>query len=353
MNSTTAPASNVTLINVSEQETFNTTSSKLREWDLLPKGYYGDTSVLLWRVIPPILITIGTIGNTMTMFVLLRQKKMTSTALFLFALALSDTLTLFSAVLNGWMRFTWDLNIQMLSRTACKAHVYLTYCSVHLSSWFIVAVTLERTACVLIPHKVRLGCSPRNAGLIIFAIVLAVLGINIILPVIIDLKFVDYIGDHGWGCYPSNKVYFELFYSVYQWIDITLYFGAPFPLLLTGNVIIVVQLARSRSRNRRMRISGQGRDTRRLSILMIALCGLFFLTMTPMAVMAVYSENRFEKIFALKPVDPYTAWNDYQYLLFLRTVVELVGYFNNTFNFVVYVFSGSKLQTELKNALCC
>ncbi|KAH3697945.1 hypothetical protein DPMN_085457 [Dreissena polymorpha] len=163
MDSTTTLARNVTSGNVTEQETFNTTSPNMTEWSF-PVGYYGNTRALLWRVIPPIIMTVGTIGNTMTVLVLLHQQKMTSTALFLFALAISDTLTLFSGLLTGWVMFTWDLDIRLLSNPGCKTLVYMTYCSIHLSTWLIVAVTLERTACVLFPHKVRLGCSHETLG---------------------------------------------------------------------------------------------------------------------------------------------------------------------------------------------
>ncbi|KAH3814338.1 hypothetical protein DPMN_142834 [Dreissena polymorpha] len=92
MDATTKFASNVTLINITEQETFNATSSNVSGWEYPPVGFYRDISAPIWRGIPPILISIGTIGNAVTIFVLLRQKKMTSKAVFLFALALSDTL---------------------------------------------------------------------------------------------------------------------------------------------------------------------------------------------------------------------------------------------------------------------
>ncbi|KAH3730680.1 galanin receptor 2a-like [Dreissena polymorpha] len=325
MDATTQFASNVTLINVTEQETFNTTLSNVSEWKFPPVGYmyYVDMSALLWRVIPSFLISIGTIGNAMTIFVLLRQKKMTSTAMFLFALALSDTFVLFSAVLPDLVLHTWGVDIKMLSNPGCKAIAYLTFCSIQLSSWLIVAVTLERTACVLFPHKVRLGCSPRNAVLIIVTIVLAVFGINIIILVEFDVN--------NCACTPSTKEYYDLLEYVYGWIDFTLTFGAPFPLLLVGNVIIVVQLARSR--RQRMNISGQARDTRPVSILMIGLCVLFLVVMTPVSVFLLYSPYQWEQHFALASVDPYTTLYDTAYFYFLYDVAILVCYFNYTFNF--------------------
>ncbi|KAH3846561.1 psychosine receptor-like [Dreissena polymorpha] len=203
MDATTKFSSNVTLINVTEQETFNATSSNVSGWEPYSiVSYYRDTQVLLWRVIPPILVSIGTIGNALTFIVLLRQKKMTSTAVFMFALALSDALIFCSAPLPDWVSFTWDIDVWSLSSPGCKALNYLAYFSIHLSSWLIVVVTFVRTACVLFPHKVRLCCSVHNAGMIIISSVLDVFGINIIVLVILDVN--EYT---GWTCKPSTKEY--------------------------------------------------------------------------------------------------------------------------------------------------
>ncbi|KAH3691557.1 probable G-protein coupled receptor 132 [Dreissena polymorpha] len=349
MDATTKFSSNVTLINVTEQETFNATSSNVSGWKPYSIGsYYRDTKVLLWRVIAPIPFSIGTIGNALTIIVLLRQKKMTSTAVFLFALALSDTLLLFSALPPKWVFWTWGVDIRSLSSPGCKAIAYLTYCCIHLSSLLIVVVTFERTACVVFPHKVRLGFSPHNAGMIIISIVPAVFGINITVLVIFDVN--EYT---GWTCDTSTKEYLDLYSYVYVWIDFTLTFGAPFPLLLIGNVIIVVQLARSRSIRQRMNSSGQARDTRPLSILMIALCALFLLTITPVSVFALYGPYQEEKLQALMSNDPYTAYYEIQYYVFLNEIAILDSYFNATFNFAIYVFSGSRFRAELRTLLCC
>ncbi|KAH3898326.1 hypothetical protein DPMN_022554 [Dreissena polymorpha] len=60
------------------------------------------------------------------------------------------------------------------------------------------------------------------------------------------------------------------------------------PVASNWKVIIVVQLARSHSRRQRMNISGKARDMCPVSILMIALCVLFLVTMTPVSVCFVY-----------------------------------------------------------------
>ncbi|KAH3859603.1 hypothetical protein DPMN_102420 [Dreissena polymorpha] len=129
--------------------------------------------------------------------------------------------------------------------------------------------------------------------------------------------------------------------------------GAPIPLLLIGNVIIVEHLARSRSRCQRMNISGQARNTRPLSMLMTALCVLFLVTLTPVSVCFLYFPYLREKLLSLESVDPYKARYDVQYIKFLYDVSLLLTYLNATFNFAIYVFSGSKFRAELMSLLCC
>ncbi|KAH3716051.1 hypothetical protein DPMN_058767 [Dreissena polymorpha] len=55
-----------------------------------------------------------------------------------------------------------------------------------------------------------------------------------------------------------------------------------------------------------MNISGQARNTRPVSMLMIALCVLFLRTITPLSVGMVYLPYQREKLLALASVDPYT-----------------------------------------------
>ncbi|KAH3814337.1 hypothetical protein DPMN_142833 [Dreissena polymorpha] len=84
-----------------------------------------------------------------------------------------------------------------------------------------------------------------------------------------------------------------------------------------------------------MNISGQARNTRTVSILMIALCVLFFLTITPLYAFMVYFPYLREKLFALALVDPYTALYDAAYIQYFYDVAVLVSFFNATFNFAI------------------
>ncbi|KAH3814937.1 hypothetical protein DPMN_143455 [Dreissena polymorpha] len=67
----------------------------------------------------------------------------------------------------------------------------------------------------------------------------------------------------------------------------------------------------------------------------------------------VYFPYQRDKLLALALVDPYAAYNDAEYIQFLYDVSVLVSYFNATFNFAIYVFSGSRFRAELRSLLCC
>ncbi|KAH3896807.1 hypothetical protein DPMN_020993 [Dreissena polymorpha] len=80
---------------------------------------------------------------------------------------------------------------------------------------------------------------------------------------------------------------------------------------------------------------------------------MFLLTMTPVSVFVLYTPYQKEKLLALVSNDPYKAMYEAQYFQFLHAVAILVSYFNATFNFAIYVFSGSKFRGELRSLLCC
>ena len=313
-----------------------------------PLGYYGDMREILWKVIPPIIIVWGTIGKILTFLVLIRQRKLSSTAMFLLVLALSDLLTLYLGPLRNWIKFTWEIDVRYLSESGCKAQLYLTYCSMQISSWMLVAVTLERTLSVIRPHKVRLCCTSTRAALIIVGIIVFILGFSMVVPITNTLY-----GLNNQKCSPSSLEYRQFRDNIFVWMDLAMTYAVPCALLLIGNIIIVVQLYRSRSKQRKMSSSKTGRrSTQSVSVLMICLCVIFLLTMTPLHVFLIISPSRMDYVFELYKTDPFAAWDYYQSLLFVQAIVTFVGYTNSAFNFILYVFSGTKFRAELMALFC-
>ena len=319
-----------------------------------PIGYYGDTRIMMWKVIPPIIISIGTIGNILTKIVLIRQiKRLSSTAMFLLTLAVSDTVILWCGPFRNWYNEMWEIDIRILSDVSCKLQLYLTYVSIHMSSWLLVAVTMERVLSVVLPHRVKLLCTTTKAGIVIVVITVLVFAVDVIIPVSQALDGYQ----KNFDCTPTTKKYLDFRDNYFMWIDFCVAFACPFVILLFGNILIIVRLAKSHSNRVKMNATrGQTkgkspREGRSITLLLVSLCFVFFITMSPVSIYQVWYPYRFEEILAM--TDPYAQWDAYQYFLFQHAVVNIVGYTNASTNFLLYVFSGSKFRGELKALFCC
>ena len=160
----------------------------------------------------------------------------------------------------------------------CKVHVFLTYFSIHFSSGILVLVTFERTLCVTSPHKVKLIFKSRNS-----LIWVAVLGIALFL--INDHTFygsnILNIGEDGkmlLVCEPDGSpVYLDFIDNVWIWIDLCLSFLIPFVLIFTGNILILVQLARRARQRKALGVAQQ--KTPSLTLLLHLLSIVFLVSM--------------------------------------------------------------------------
>ena len=145
----------------------NTTTTNIsNKWTLSYKPeIYADVTNRLLKIVPPVLIIVVTFGNSLAIAVFLRQgRKRSPTAVYLLPLAFSDLLILYLKPLRRWTIQLWNIDVLNLTNVVCKLHMCLTYSSLHFSSWLLVAVTIQWAISVLLPHKVKLHCTPMRAG---------------------------------------------------------------------------------------------------------------------------------------------------------------------------------------------
>ncbi|GFO43331.1 FMRFamide receptor-like [Plakobranchus ocellatus] len=99
--------------------------------------------LMLW--IPPVLLFLGTMGNTCS-FAVLRQKTMRQQSIYIYlcALAVFDSLVLYVGLLRLWLGEITGVDIRNSSSWLCKGTLMLGYTCSDISVWLIVAVTVER-----------------------------------------------------------------------------------------------------------------------------------------------------------------------------------------------------------------
>ncbi|XP_052076957.1 C-C chemokine receptor type 3-like [Mytilus californianus] len=99
----------------------------------------------IWRIISPIIFIVGVFGNIGIIIVLCRLKKWKEiTYNFLFILSVSDTTVLITGLMRRWILATFDFDIRIISDFSCKLNVFMIYFSMHISSWILVSITVER-----------------------------------------------------------------------------------------------------------------------------------------------------------------------------------------------------------------
>lgn len=321
-----------------------------------PPGVYGRTADLLWKVVPPIIIVFGTFGNILTVTVLLRnRRRLSSTALFLLALAISDTILLFNPPLRRWVLAMWQEDVRHTGELGCKVSIYLTYTSIQFSSWILVAVTVERLISVVWPHRVRLGCTPRNSVKIITVLFVVIFLSNIHIFYGYGRSNLPVYFNQGF-CMPLYEGYRIFWNKTYAWIDFAIAFAVPFGILVVANSVIIYKLCKTRIQRHQSSLSrdkSTSNDTKTVTVMLILLSVAFFVCLSPVSVYFIYAPIWRERILEWLCVDIDVLFRLMELHELVYAITNLLGYINASLNFVLYIISGSKYRTEIKALLLC
>ena len=313
-------------------------------------GVYTDVKEWLWKIIPPIVMLLGTFGNSLTIIVLLRQiKNLSSTAVYLLSLAFSDLLVLYMGPLRQWIKYLWKTDVRSLTNAGCKIQIFLTYFSIMFSSWLLVAVTVERAVSVILPHKVKLCCTTMKASITVMIIFVGVFGLNSHLFYGYGLVHVPSTSS-PYRCTTLYDHYKDFRSDILPWLDFTFTFLVPFVLLTVCNVIIIVTLGKNARRRRKMSITASDKKNRSVTILLIILCIVYFICLTPISLYLIILPYAIEEANELPFLEMI---RQREYLQFWHALANCFMYINSSTNFILYFLSGSRFRSEVKALFTC
>ena len=299
--------------------------------------------IIIWKTVPPVLITFGTCGNILSIVVLTRKSiRKSTTAMFLIFLTFSDLCVLYTGLLRQWLIYLIDFDIRHFSEAFCKIHIWLVYSSLDFSAWILISVTLERIIAVWCPYSYNSKCSRRTAISCIMTILLLVLGLNShLLYGMVDKDS----GITEQACSSIDENYSNFFRSAWSWIDLCMFSLIPFVVIVFGNSLILLKLfQRSRTSNQPNRNRRHHYDHHQSSMttMLCTLNTVFLITTLPISIYNI----------------GYTYWYSTQdqrtiaYLELWWSVVNMLMYTNNALNFLLYSLSGSRFRKELKRLVC-
>ncbi|PSN33972.1 hypothetical protein C0J52_23064 [Blattella germanica] len=188
-----------------------------------------------------ILITLGTIGNCISVLVFFTTKlRKLSSSFYLAALAISDTgflIALFVAWLNSF-------GVPLFNTAGiCKMNTYLQYVCSFLSAWLVVAFTVERFIAVRYPLRRPSMCTVARAKIVLAS--LTVLAICLYIPSMWLAKIETH--DNRPVCGLNDE--FKYLAQVINHVDFVLTFILPFFMIAMLNAwisMMVWKLARIR-----------------------------------------------------------------------------------------------------------
>ncbi|KAK3099234.1 hypothetical protein FSP39_001315 [Pinctada imbricata] len=304
----------------------------------------------IWKVVPPIFIILGTLGNILSIVVLNRKNlRRTTTSFYLTVLAISDIMILYSGLLRQWILAMYQIDIRHSNPFMCKVNFFSVYFFADLTGWILVAVTLERVFLVWHPHSGKRYCSRASAAVVCTIIVVSLVAFNGHILYGMGEKTVTENNDTVIKrCTRRDSQYEQFFFRTWPWIDMTKYCIAPFLLLLIGNSLIIAKILYNR-RKLRMRIgteTGPSKATQKktssMTALLFTLNAVYLTTSTPISV------------YLLK----FDGWADpgdthgMALASLLWALSNILMYANNTFNFVLYCLSGQNFRNEVKTLFC-
>ncbi|CAH1794123.1 unnamed protein product [Owenia fusiformis] len=291
------------------------------------------TGERIWIYVPPILIILGTLGNTCSILVLSRKRMRTNTtSLFLIALAIVDTLVLWTGLLRYWIRSLISVDVRNISSAGCKVHMFLVYTLTHLSSWFLVMVAIERLIAVYFPHKVKLLCTRMTFLMSMLTVILTIFALNMHFFWAVDL--VEIKPEHS-ECSEINMAHFEFNQGPWSWIDAMVASLVPFVIMLVSNCLIICKVVLWRIKKTN---ASHPKVTSMTAILV--LCNFVFIVCTlPIVIFLMSKDVWYPNVFPLDPLYPKynLGW----------AIVNMFQYTNHAINFLLYCLAGPKFRREL------
>ncbi|GFS30109.1 FMRFamide receptor [Trichonephila inaurata madagascariensis] len=297
------------------------------------------------RILVPSIMTIGIIGNGITIVIMTRRRMRSSTNNYLAALAIFDMM---------YLIFTFILSLSHYPRVPDSDHyVYwrlkpfilmLTDTCSNTSVWLTVTFTVERYIAVCHPMKGKVFCTESRAKKAIVAVFLFCFAFTI--PTPFEWKVIERVNqetnhsilalDHS----EMGKNY--LYRTIYYWLTVVFFIFVPFILLAIFNSFLIRSVHLSKvQRSSMTRETNDNSQENKITIMLIAVVILFFICQLPTACHLLYST--LHENFDAKQLN---------LLRGLGNIFNFLMSLNSAGNFVLYCLLSQKYRRTFIQIFC-
>ena len=302
----------------------------------LPTG----NNLKVWQYVLPTILAVGTIGNILSIVTVTnRHCKKSMFTTYIAALGVADLGCLYLLALP-LVLMAFDVNIFEIIPSACKFVTFISFLSSHMSSWIVVAMTLERAFSVFFPLKVKSFCQPRN-GYIVMAIIF---GFLLALNSHTLYGFQSATVNNFTVCSFLDNSY-EEFMLYFNWVNGIVIFLIPVIVIIVANSATVMKVMTMGNLASATELDNRRKRNRYLLVMTLLVSITYIILVTPWTVYYSLRPYLYEE------VDPYFFSNDTDELL--GTIFYHLAFANYGVNFYLYVLSGQRFRQELKAVFSC
>ena len=281
-----------------------------------------------------VLLPLTLFCNGLTLAVLCKRAKSSSSTLFMANLAVWDTLSIW---LKGWGYFINRFNLS-IDDVGCQVINFVLNTTAFIATWLVVVMTSERFIAVGFPLKRPSWCTVRRAKIVLASLVL--------IAVLLNAQYLYLIESHispvgGFTCRykPELQQYTS---EIWNWIEMVAIFVIPQIMIFLLNIAIMTILKRA-SRGIVLQNQSEAKHVDSVTVMLITVSLVFFILTAPWAVFLIYSSQFWNY------KSSFSAWANY---IFLNTFLRLMNDLNHCINFFLYCASGTSFRRDLRKLLC-
>ena len=286
------------------------------------------SSHYIYAILFPIIFIFGIIGNLFSSIIFsITKLNHTSCGIYFLVLAIFDSVALIGGLHHC---LTIGYHIEISSAVYCRARNFLLYTSMDMTSWMVVAISIDRYLKVKFPIKARIYATRKLA-----IIVSCILTITFIIKnVHLSTMFIgDFTDDASDKCdpNPNYQSYLFFFKNIWPWIDLITYALLPFIIVTICNGFIIFDQYK-----RRFKLRKRALDLSLIRLLLVSAISLIVCNLPVTVLAAIY---------------PYISMSFdtnevYDGVAFAFDLLRLPSYASLAFNFYLYYYTSSLFRQQ-------
>ena len=290
-------------------------------------------------VIVPLLLVVGMFGNTSVIIIMARKNfRTTTTAVFVIALALSDTkFILLFPFTKSFSNDVFARDVKALTLTGCKAFFCMFRSAKIFSSWVVVLICIERFIVIWFPLQAKRILTRQTAAVLVWS-----------------LLCITYIFDGAWTittnitngvCIPNFQTAENKDYSTAFLIAGTVIYNVlPSLFLICLTPLTIFKLLRHRAKRLKMTGANSHRtdETYRITRMLLAVTIAYLILVTPISVAHSVAFFSGDNIFQ----------STNENFIIFREIAQIGEQLNYVVNFFIYVIFNSTFRRNFLKVIC-